>query len=52
MKVAYEKINEFKLFGIKFFEHNQKYFEYSTDKDNSYDSIFCETIKKYIENNN
>lgn len=51
-RFASDKKYEFKLFGHKVFELTAKHLEHSVDEEVTYDSIFYEKIKKYIENNN
>lgn len=40
MKVAYSKLSQFKIFGLKIFELKTDYIERSTDKDDDDDEFY------------
>lgn len=51
-RVSYRKKCEFKLFGIKIFEHFSDYYEHSSDKDDDDDEENIKLTKRIIERDN
>lgn len=49
MKVAYNKISDFSIFGIKIFEFKTKYYEHSIDEDDDDDRESITLTQRIIE---
>lgn len=52
MKVAYKKVNTFRLFGLKILENWTEYIEHTREEDKPFDKIFIEKTYKHIESDN
>jgi hypothetical protein len=52
MKVLYNKLQEFKIFGFKLFEFNTQYLERSTEKDDSDNDFYIELKQREFNNKN
>lgn len=49
MKVSYNKISDFSIFGIKIFEFKTKYYEHSIDEDDDDDRESITLNQRIIE---
>jgi len=49
MKVAFKKLHQFSLFGLKIFEWKTDYVERSRDADDDEDDLFMQIVDKTIK---